>query len=362
MSNSIKVRAEHEYDVVFTTANPDSLAPIISGSEKIAIIVPADLRTLADPVKSILESDEVRKLGNLPNVVIIEVPEGEGQKELHVVERCWEILGEHRFKRSDSIIGLGGGATTDLAGFVAATWLRGIRWAAIPTSLAGMVDAAVGGKTGINTPIGKNLVGSFHSPQVVVVNREYLLTLPEAELRAGLAEVIKCGFISDQRILEIVESEDDVLDPKSESLQELIRRAIQVKAEVVSEDLKESFAREILNYGHTLAHAVERHQKYSWRHGDAVAVGLAYIANLALECGIAGEGLRDRHIAILKRVGLPTNYPKTAWSELLAAMQSDKKARSTGLRFVAVTDEYSVIRLEGVSDETLHRAYERIAQ
>lgn len=364
MSKRISVRAEHSYDVLFDSISPQALKPVLNEARNVAIIVPTDLTHLAAPLKAMLES-----LGNIENVLVIEVPEGEAQKNISTVSDCWARLGEENFRRNDVVVGLGGGATTDLAGFVAATWLRGIKWIAIPTSLAGMVDAAVGGKTGINTETGKNLVGSFYSPQLVIVDVNYLHTLPIEELRAGMAEVIKCGFIADQRILEIIERHDDFYDTSSSSIAELIERAVKVKAAVVSEDLKESFLREVLNYGHTLAHAIERHEKYTWRHGDAVAVGMAYIANLAVEVGVASQPLLDRHLAILKRAALPTTYSASAWPELLIAMQSDKKSRGSGLRFVAVSDPdssagssaYKVVRLEGLSDDVLAKAYERIS-
>ena len=353
---SIRVNAEHVYEVIFTKASAISLAPALSGANQIAVIVPRDLIELGEQLVSELKSSD-----NQAKITLIQVDEGESQKTLDTVNECWETLGRENFRRNDVIIGVGGGATTDLAGFVAATWLRGIKWAAIPTSLAGMVDAAIGGKTGINTKAGKNLVGSFYSPSVVIIDTSYLKTLPVPELRAGLAEIIKTGFIADQRILEIIEERDDVLNPESQTLRELIERTIAVKAEVVSKDLKESFLRESLNYGHTLAHAIERHEQYSWRHGDAVAVGLAFIAHLSFESGISNTQLRDRHLRILEKVELPTTYRSDAWPALLLAMQNDKKSRANGLRFVAVNDGYEVVRLEGLSDDILQRAYERIS-
>ena len=356
MSNTIKISAEHEYEVLFSDLNSANLEPVLMGATKVAIIVPEQLLSMA---KSLQE--RVAKEPGIQEIVIIEVGEGENQKSLETVNRCWSRLAAANFKRTDSVIGIGGGATTDLAGFVAATWLRGIKWGAIPTSLAGMVDAAIGGKTGINTEAGKNLVGAFHSPRLVVIDFKFLRTLPKEEMRAGMAEVIKTGFISDQEILRIIESEEDVLDVANPKLAELIKRSVAVKAEVVSQDLKESYLRESLNYGHTLAHAIERHQNYSWRHGDAVAVGLAYVANLAYLTGFASEELRDRHIKILEKMGLPTRYPAEAWPNLLEGMQNDKKARASGLRFVAVNGNYEVIRLEGLSDDALHQAYERIS-
>lgn len=353
---TIKVSAEHIYEVLMEPVSPLTLKPLLKGASQVAVIVPRDLSHLARPIQSMISDAP-----DIANVLIIEVGEGESQKEIDAVAQCWDLLGQAHFKRSDVILGIGGGATTDLAGFVAATWLRGVRWAAIPTSLAGMVDAAVGGKTGINTGAGKNLVGAFYSPQVVIVDVGYLETLPVGELRAGMAEIIKTGFIGDQKILELIETHDDFLDPRSGTLHELIARSIAVKADVVSKDLKESYLRESLNYGHTLAHAIEHHENYSWRHGDAVAVGLAYIAHLAHLSGIASTELRDRHLRILQRAHLPISYSAGAWPQLLAAMQNDKKARATGLRFVAVNDKYEVVRLEGVRSALLQSAYERIS-
>lgn len=358
MGVSIQVQAEHSYEVIFAKANSHSLKAVLEGASKVAIIAPAELSDLAAALESELSHHAD---ASKSKIVTVLVGEGESQKSVQQVEACWTRLSQEHFRRNDAIIALGGGATTDAAGFVAATWLRGIRWAAVPTSLAGMVDAAIGGKTGINTSAGKNLVGAFHSPSVVVIDVHYLNTLPEPELRAGMAEVIKCGFIADRGILDLIENSEDFLEPNSPTLHELIKRAVLVKADVVSQDLRESYLRENLNYGHTLAHAVERHQNYQWRHGDAVAVGLAFIASLSYEIGIASLSLFERHLALLKKAHLPTSYPLQAWDQLLEAMQSDKKARNSGLRFVAVNDKYDVIRLEGVADTVLRRAYERIS-
>lgn len=352
----IRVDAEHSYEVIFAPASHDTLTPALVDATQLAIIVPKDLRNLADDLKGKLQSTS-----NSLHTHIFTVGEGESQKNISTVIECWNFLAAHNFKRTDAIVGLGGGATTDLAGFVAATWLRGIKWGAIPTSLAGMVDAAVGGKTGINTDAGKNLVGSFYSPSVVLIDVKYLNSLPALELRSGMAEVIKTGFIADQEILTLIETKSDFLDPESATIKELIYRSIAVKAEVVSKDLKESYLRESLNYGHTLAHAIERIEKYAWRHGDAVAVGLAFIAYLSEMTGVSSATVRQRHLDILQLAGLPTSYRADAWPELLGAMQNDKKARGTGLRFVAVNDKYEVLRLEGLTDDVLRGAYERIS-
>ena len=211
----------------------------------------------------------------------------------------------------------GGGAVTDLGGYVAASWMRGVRLVNVPTTLLGMVDAAVGGKTGINIDAGKNLVGAFHEPAAVLVDLTTLRTLPADDLAAGMAEVIKGGFIADPRILELVEADPKAaLDPDGDVLAELVRRKIQVKADVVAADLRESSLREILNYGHTLGHAIERREGYRWRHGAAVSVGLVFAAELARHAGRLDDATADRHRAVLESIGLPTGYAAGALPDL----------------------------------------------
>ena len=218
------------------------------------------------------------------------MPDAEEGKSLAVAGFCWEVCGQIGLTRGDLVVSLGGGAATDLAGFVAATWMRGVRVVHVPTTLLAMVDAAVGGKTGINTGAGKNLVGAFHEPSAVLVDLALLDTLPAAEITAGSAEIVKTGFIADPVILELIEADPAAaLDPTGPVLAELIRRSIQVKAEVVAADLRESHLREILNYGHTLGHAIERRENYRWRHGAAVSVGLVFAAELARARRSAGR-------------------------------------------------------------------------
>ena len=258
----------------------------------------------------------------------VEIPDAEDGKNLAVAGFCWEVCGRVGLTRSDVVISLGGGAATDLAGFVAATWMRGVRVVHVPTTLLAMVDAAVGGKTGINTAAGKNLVGAFHEPSAVLVDLATLDTLPRDELVAGSAEIIKAGFIADPTILDLVEADPvAALDPAGAVLPELVRRAIQVKAEVVASDLRESHLREILNYGHTLGHAIERREEYRWRHGAAVSVGLVFAAELARAAGRLDDATADRHRSVLASVGLPTTYAPGVLPELVESMRGDKKAR-----------------------------------
>ncbi|MDN5791409.1 MAG: 3-dehydroquinate synthase, partial [Micrococcales bacterium] len=295
-----------------------------------------------------------------------EVPDAESAKTSAVAAALWAQLGQAGFTRTDAVVGVGGGSVTDLAGFVAATWLRGVSVVHIPTTLLGMVDAAVGGKTGINTAEGKNLVGAFHPPAGVLCDLDVLATLPEADLVAGLAEIIKAGFIADPVILDLVDSAVSA-DPAAvrrvdnPHLRELIERAVRVKADVVAQDLKESSLREILNYGHTFGHAVEQVEHYSWRHGEAVSVGLVYAAELARLSGYLtgeeGDALVARHREILSAVGLPVTYRADRWPRLLTAMRRDKKTRGSVLRFVVLDGLARPARLVGPSEELLSAAY-----
>ena len=230
----------------------------------------------------------------------IELPDAEAGKDLAVVAFIWEVLGRIGIDRKDAIISLGGGAATDVAGFAAATWLRGVDIVHVPTTLLAMVDAAVGGKTGINTDAGKNLVGAFHQPTAVLVDLSMLGTLPTNELVAGMAEIVKAGFIADPVILDLIEADPEAaVDPAGEVLPELVRRAIAVKAAVVAADEKESALREILNYGHTFAHAIEKVEGYRWRHGDAVSIGMVFVAELARLAGVSNAQARQRAMELL---------------------------------------------------------------
>lgn len=300
-------------------------------------------------------------------VLDLEVPEGESAKTAAVVAAAWERLGAAGFTRSDAVVTVGGGATTDLGGFVAATWLRGVRVVHVPTSLLAMVDAAVGGKTGIDTGAGKNLVGSFHEPAGVLCDLDLLATLPQPELVSGLAEVVKCGFIADPEILTLVEKDPAaVLDPHSEVLDELVERSVRVKAEVVAVDLKETGGvdghpgREVLNYGHTLGHAIEKATDYEVRHGEAIALGMVYVAALARLDGRLEAETAARHAAVLGALGLPTSWSGAAFDDLLAVMRVDKKTRGSTLRFVVLDGLAQPAVLTGPSEDLLRAAYAEI--
>jgi 3-dehydroquinate synthase len=294
-------------------------------------------------------------------VLIAEVPDAEAAKRVEVAAFCWQVMGQADFSRTDAVIGFGGGAATDLAGFVAATWLRGVRLVQLPTSVLGMVDAAVGGKNGINTAEGKNLVGTFYAPAAVICDLDVLDDLPRNEILAGFAEIVKAGFIQVPEILDIVEADvSAVTDPKTPQFRRVLELAIEMKARVVGADFKESGLREILNYGHTLGHAVEHAERYGWRHGAAVSVGMMFAAELARLSGRLSDEAADRHRSILESLTLPTSYPVGRWKTLLATMQRDKKTRSGMLRFIVLDDIGKPTVLEGPDSSLLFAAYQEI--
>ncbi|HET7682792.1 MAG TPA: 3-dehydroquinate synthase [Marmoricola sp.] len=352
------------YDVVVGHGLLNHVAAMLGPDvQRVAVCHPASLDHLADRVADTLGDRELLRLV---------LPDGEAAKSGPVALDAWERLGEAGFTRSDAVVTVGGGATTDMGGFLAATWLRGVRVVHVPTTLLAMVDAAVGGKTGMNTGAGKNLVGSFHEPAGVVCDLDLLETLPLAELVAGLGEVVKCGFIADPEILALVEKDPgSACDAGSSLLRELVERAIRVKVDVVADDLRETGGRdghpgrEVLNYGHTMAHAIERATGYRVRHGEAVALGMVYVAELARLSGLLDDATAARHAATCRLVGLPTRFGdvgvEARFEELLATMRVDKKARGTHLRFVVLQGMGEPTVLTDPPVEHLRAAYDVLA-
>ena len=346
------------YDVVVGHGVLDRLPALLGGSvRRVALVHPVTLADRAGRVRAWVESHG-------PEAHAIEVPDGEAAKTAEVLAFCWDVLGREGFTRSDVVVTLGGGATTDLGGFVAASWLRGVRVVHVPTTLLAMVDAAVGGKTGINTRAGKNLVGAFHHPSGVLCDLDTLGTLPHEELVSGMAEVVKCGFVADPTILEIVErSPETALSVGSSELRELVERAIRVKLDVVAGDFRETGGavghpgRETLNYGHTLGHAIERAERYRYRHGAAVSIGMVYVAELARLAGRLDDETAARHAAVLSSVGLPTHYDGAEWEQLLDAMRLDKKTRGDRVRFVVLEGLARPAVLEGPEPALLEEAF-----
>lgn len=351
----IRVEAERPYHVIVGRGLLGELIETVRGGSSVVIIHQPTLSTTAENVRAELVAAGV-------DAQRIEIPDAEDGKSLTVAAFCWEVLGKLRLDRQGIVLALGGGAVTDLAGFVAGTWMRGVRVVHMPTTLLAMVDAAVGGKTGINTDAGKNLVGVFHEPAAVLADLAALETLPPAELIAGMAEVVKTGFIADPVILELIERDPaTALDTTSDTLGELVCRAITVKADVVSADLRESGLREVLNYGHTLGHAIERRECYRWRHGAAVSVGMVFAAELARLAGRLDDVTVQRHRDVLTALGLPTSYEPDALPELVEIMRGDKKTRAGTLRFVVLDGLARPGRLEGPDSSLLTAAYSAVS-
>ncbi len=351
---TVQVAVDPPYPVMIGTGLLGELGELLAGRHRVAILHQPVLTQTAEAIRNHLAGKGV-------DAHRIEIPDAEAGKDLSVVGFIWEVLGRIGIGRKDALVSLGGGAATDVAGFAAATWLRGVSIVHVPTTLLGMVDAAVGGKTGINTDAGKNLVGAFHQPIGVLVDLATLETLPHNEIVAGMAEVVKAGFIADPVILDLIEADPQAaLDPSGDVLPELVVRAIRVKAEVVAADEKESELREILNYGHTLAHAIERRERYQWRHGAAVSVGLVFAAELGRLAGRLDDATADRHRTILESIGLPVSYDADALPQLLEYMAGDKKTRAGVLRFVVLDGLGKPGRLEGPDPALLAAAYAEV--
>ena len=350
MSDVISVTAEQKYDVLIGCNWRDELSTRASDRTRCAIVTTESMKAVIGNLQA----------GDCEFVYCI-IPDGEEGKSPEVLLKLWNWLAAAGFTRTDLVVGIGGGAITDIAGFAAATYLRGIDWIAVPTSVAGSVDAAIGGKTGANLDYGKNLVGSFHSPRTVLIDCSWFATLSDRDFAAGLAEVIKCGFIRDGQILNLLQNKTLQQVRSDENLVlELIKRAVQVKADVVGGDFKESFDREILNYGHTFGHAVEKHAKYSLRHGECVAIGMAFMAHLQSDLGLITDEVRDLHLSLLTGLNLPVRYSSGDWPELRALMSMDKKSRGNTLRFVTISEIGKTDRIADVAQGHLVSAYEKV--
>ena len=347
----ISVGAEINYEVLIGSEWRPFVDSIFSAHKKVLIIAPSYIATSAKLLALTQNSDHT----------LFITPDGEAQKDYSTAQRLWNLLGESEFGRKDAIVGIGGGATTDLAGFVASTWLRGIDWYAIPTTLAGMVDAAVGGKTGINTGSGKNLVGSFYSPKSVCADITWLETLTDRDFSAGLAEVIKTGYIRDLTILDQLETIKSIGEAREQAV-ELVAKSVAVKATVVSSDFKEGKLREILNFGHTFGHAIEKNCQYALRHGEAVSIGLHFAALLS-EATLGFDPNETAHLKrLLEKFHLPTMLDphEHNWSDLLALMSGDKKSRDGQIRFVGLRAPGEPDWIEAASADLLKATYEKI--
>jgi 3-dehydroquinate synthase len=354
----IQVGGDQPYEVVVGAGLIGRELPGLVGrrAETVAVIHDERLAPVADLARRALADAGYR-------VAVTAVPGGEAAKDVAVLARLWSWLADAAVTRSDCVVGIGGGAATDLAGFAAATWLRGVPVVLVPTTLLGMVDAAVGGKTAIDIAAGKNLVGAFHPPAGVLADLDTLETLDRKDYVAGLAEVIKVGFIADAEILRLVTgAPEDATTPNGKHARELVERAIAVKARVVAADLRESGLRETLNYGHTLGHAIEKLERYAFRHGDAVAIGMVFAAEVARLAGKLTEGDVALHSELLTGVGLPVTYRAGAWAALRPVMSLDKKARGARLRMVILDGIGHPVIYDDPPEELLAEAYRVVAE
>ena len=284
---------------------------------------------------------------------------GESAKTLEMANRVYSWLAERRAERGDTIVAMGGGVVGDLAGFVAATWLRGVPFVQLPTSLAAMVDASIGGKVAVNLPAGKNLVGAFHQPRLVLQEISFLETLPAREMSAGWAEAIKHGLILDAELLDTFERHvDDMQSLSGDRAIDAIRRSVAIKAEVVSADeFERGDTRVLLNYGHTVGHAIEAVSGYGrYLHGEAVSVGMMAAAQIALSLGMIDEELVERQRAILVRYGLPTKASGLSVDAVIEATRSDKKTRGGAVRWVLLEGPGKAVTRRDVPEDVVRDA------
>ena len=330
-----------------------SIAKSYLSLSKVAIVTNNIVNSLyGDILKNSLQSIDVE-------AIVIEIPDGEDHKSLQGAMKIFDALVENRITRQSVIIALGGGVIGDLSGFVSATFMRGVPFIQIPTTLLAQVDSSIGGKTAINHPKAKNLIGAFHQPRFVFIDVEVLKTLPERELKAGLVEVIKHGMIMDSELFYYVEDNlQEILSVDSQSIEQIVARSCKDKATIVEKDEKEQNLRVILNYGHTIGHGIETVTNYSvYRHGEAISIGMAVASKIAVNMGIMRDEIADRQNRLLAKCGLPITFPDLDVDTVLDAIHLDKKTNENGRpRFVLPKDIGEAIIVENVTDDQIRNA------
>ena len=364
MSSVIKVDIpENSYEITVAPGSLDQLGEQMTGlklGKKVLLV--------SNPM--IFKHYGERAIASLKNagfdVVHYNLPPGERYKTLNSIQKIYDVALEHRLERSSTMVALGGGVVGDMTGFAAATWLRGINVVQVPTSLLAMVDSSVGGKTGVNHPQGKNLIGAFHQPSLVLIDPEVLKTLPAAEFRAGMAEVIKYGVIWDAELFTQLEASkhlDQLRYVKSDLINYILTHSCQAKADVVSQDEKESGLRAILNYGHTIGHAVESLTNYRLlKHGEAVGIGMIAAGEIAVKLGLWQKADTERQNALIKKAGLPTKLPAGLdIAAIIDALQLDKKVKSGKVQFVLPTQIGAVKVTDEVPTDTIRQVLEEMA-
>ena len=353
----ISVALEHNpYDVVINCGGVDHL-----GAELLRIGIRPNTKILVVSNADVATPYGGRCLSSLTQAgfkaSLLTIAAGEDQKTLNTFSTILDAAKEKGLERQSLMLALGGGVVGDMTGFAASCWLRGIGVVQVPTTLLAMVDAAIGGKTGVNHPGGKNLIGAFHQPRLVMIDPDTLQTLPVREFKAGLAEVIKYGMIGDSELFDLLERSagfDDPLSISTELLETMLERSAQAKALVVAADEKEGGQRAILNYGHTFGHVVETLTGYgTWLHGEAVAIGMVAVASLSVQRGVLPQTDAERQIRLIQSAGLPSQWPDLDPDLVLSTLQGDKKVRNGRLRFVLPTRIGAVSIVDDVSSDEI---------
>jgi len=329
----------------------DLLSHLVKSNSAIIVTHPSINKLYGNTIRTSLEGKGIKAL-------TLEVPEGESCKSIQQAEKLYDQLIENHCGRGTPLIALGGGVIGDLTGFVAATFLRGVPYIQIPTTLLSQVDSSVGGKTAVNHKLGKNLIGAFYQPKMVVIDLDTLKTLPEDEFRAGLAEIIKYGIIEDADLFAFLEKNvENILQLDGESLLHIIETSCAIKAKVVEKDERESRYRMVLNYGHTIGHAIEALTSYTrFKHGEAVAIGMIYAAKLSREMGQCSDDVIQRIYSLIEKFGFDTKLPDFTPRQYIESMYLDKKAMDKKIRFITVNDFGKVEIVDAVSEQALVKA------
>jgi 3-dehydroquinate synthase len=346
---------QRSYQVHIGVVEPAEAAAIIAGAlgrpTGVAVLTDGQLTAVSPRAAALVEALARR----LPRVQRLDLAPGESAKNLTAIERTCQWLAEAGYDRGAAVVGVGGGAASDHAGFAAAVYLRGIDFALVSTTLLGMVDASVGGKTGVDLPAGKNLVGAFHQPRAVVADLGFLQTLPAREQAAGMAEIVKAGLIADAQLLARVEADVEAGRALTlEALAPVVAAAVRVKVDVVTADEREAGRRAILNFGHTLGHALEAESGYGLLHGEAVSLGMVAALALGSARGVSDPALRPRAAQLLARLGLPIDVERRVSASVLARIEVDKKRRADRVGFVFVP-RAGEARVEELALEDLRR-------
>ncbi len=346
--------ADRSYDILIGQnlfARLSEITPAISQLKRAVIVTHPSIHKLYG---SVLEAG-LQSAGLQTRFV--DIPEGEASKTLQSAQGVYDHLMEHHSDRNTLMVALGGGVIGDLTGFIAATYQRGVPYLQVPTTLLSQGDSSVGGKTAVNHPLGKNMIGAFYQPRAVIIDLDTLKTLPSDEFRAGMAEIIKYGVIEDPGLFAYLEANADrIIDQDIECLEHIVETSCAIKTKVVERDETESNYRMVLNYGHTLGHAIEALTGYTrYKHGEAVAIGMVAAARLSHQMGYCDAGVGDRIATLVQRFGLPDQIPDFTTREYIETMYRDKKAREKQIRFILVKEIGTVDIIDAVPETELER-------